>query len=606
MSLRPVDLASERNSRTANVLLRRVIGDDGERSKSSDRIFAYARSRASRVTKMRMRSEVSAEKLRGGYYTPAGLVQFCLERASQLLDGDTTVAMLEPSAGDGAFVRGLARARGSVGRRVSHVRALEIVPEEAAKVQLSLDSTEFAGLVECRSVLGWAAETDEWFGLVVGNPPFVRYQFVPDSDKAAISRLGIRLGLTFDGVANLWIPVLLGSLSRLEPRGVLAVVLPTECFTGSSARLVREWLSREVEDLTFDLFPPGSFPDVLQEVAVVSGRRVSAGRTRSVGMRIVEHGTGKTSSTRQYRPSPGERNWTRSLLEPGHLDAVTVACALPAVMRLASVARIEVGIVTGANAFFCVDDATLHRHELGPWARPLLAKTRHSPGIVFGEADYLASRTAGATSWLLDFAAHAPDPMACPAAWDYLQTGLELGLQHRYKCRIRDPWFRVPSVRSGSLMLSKRSHLYPRLLANAAGVFTTDTMYRGSVLPMSNVSPGDVVAGFHSSLTLLTAEIEGRSFGGGVLELVPSEIARLAIAVSPGIEHHLATLDRVARASDPEDLIAETDRLLVRHRLLPADLVATLAEARQSLMHRRLRRAAPVESSRDGWEARAA
>lgn len=36
-------------------------------------------------------------------------------------------------------------------------------------------------------------------------------------------------------------------------------------------------------------------------------------------------------------------------------------------------------------------------------------------------------------------------------------------------------------------------------------------------------------ASFHNSFTLLWAEIEGRSFGGGVLELVPSEVGRLKV-----------------------------------------------------------------------------
>jgi hypothetical protein len=555
---------------------------------------------------MRTRAEVSPEKLRGGYYTPPALVELCLERAARLLAEETSISMLEPSAGDGAFVRGVARSRSRVGDRISSICAIEVIPEEAAKAELSLRSSGLPGRVERGSVLSWAAETDEWFGLVVGNPPFVCYQFVSEADRGAIERLGERLGVTFAGVANLWIPVLVGALSRLRPSGALAVVLPTECFTGSSARVAREWLTREVDDLGFDLFPPGSFPDVLQEVAVLSGRRSPATKAEPGDVRIVEHSSSGTSRPWLYRPEQGERSWTRSLLDPRHLEAVNVACSLPAVARLDSVARLEVSIVTGANDFFCVDDETVAGHGLERWARPLLARARHSPGLVFRPTDHEAARATGANTWLLDFDALAPDPAAFPAARDYLRTGVERGLPGRYKCRIREPWYRVPSIRTGSLMLSKRSHVYPRLLMNAAGAHTTDTIYRGEVLADGGLVAADLVAGFHCSLTLLMVELEGRAFGGGVLELVPSEISRLAIVLAAGLGERLPRLDRVARWGEPEDLVRATDALLVGDGLVPGDLLEVLAEARRALMSRRLQRNLGVARESGVWEARAA
>ena len=568
--------------------------------------MATATAQAKNVAAMRTRAEVTPEKLRGGYYTSPALVEFCLERASPLLAEETAISMLEPCAGDGAFVRGVARTRSGIGGRVSNIHAIEIIPEEAAKVELSLRSTGLPGRVERGSVLRWAAETDELFGLVVGNPPFVRYQFVPETDKIAIGRLGVRLGLTFGGVANLWIPVLLGALARLRPNGALALVLPTECFTGTSARVVREWLTREIDDLSFDLFPPGSFPDVLQEVAVVSGRRSPESKEESSDVRIVEHGSGGTNRAWFYRPMPGERSWTRSLLDPSHLEAVNVACSLSTVARLEEVARLEVSIVTGANDFFCLDDESVSHHGLQPWARPLLARARHSPGLVFRPADHAVARAMGANAWLLDFDALAPDPEDFPHARSYLDTGVQRGLPDRYKCRIREPWYRVPSIRTGSLMLSKRSHMYPRLLMNRARAYTTDTIYRGDVLAKGAVSGTDLVAGFHCSLTLLMAELEGRSFGGGVLELVPSEISRLAIVIAPGLGKQLPSLDRVARSQEPEDLVFETDSLLATNRLLPGDLLGVLAEARCALMNRRLQRNPGGESPADAWDARAA
>ncbi len=542
---------------------------------------------------MRTRAEVSTEKLRGGFYTPPALVELCLLRASALLEDADAVRVLEPSAGDGAFLRGLAATGSALAGRVSEVCAIELVPEEAQKAELSLRSSGLTGKVLRRSALSWAAETDEWFGLVLGNPPFVRYQFVGEADRTAIAQLGTRLGVTVRGVSNLWIPVLLGALSRLRPDGVLAVVLPTECFTGCSAATVREWLAREVDELTFDLFGGGSFPDVLQEVAVLSGRRTARARAQPCEVRIVEHNRGSTRRSWSYRPTPEHRSWTRSLLDPRQLEAVEAACSLATVTRLDRVARLEVSTVTGANEFFCVDEETRAGHGLQTWTKPLLARARHAPGLIVEPDDHASARRTGARTWLLDFDADAPDPEQRPSAKRYLEAGVRHGLADRYKCRIRKPWYRVPSVRHGALLLSKRSHLYPRMLMNRAAVHTTDTIYRGDVLAPRELSARDLVACFHCSLTLLMVELEGRSFGGGVLELVPAEVSRLAVVLGSGLGCHLRDLDRVARSEEPEELVRATDSLLASSGLLPGELTEPLREGRAALMQRRLHRGPP-------------
>jgi adenine-specific DNA-methyltransferase len=525
---------------------------------------------------VRSRTEVSPEKLRGGFYTPPALVSACLTRLAERLDGDG-LRILEPSAGDGAFVRALAHPDWR--RRVGSVLAIEPVSLEAEKCRRALAACELGGEVVAGSVISWAAGAGEAFDAAVGNPPFVRYQFISREDRAAILRLGEKLGVEFAGVSNLWIPVLLAALGRLRPGGALAFVVPTECLTGCSAGAVRRWLIDECEEIRFDLFAPGSFPEVLQEVAILSGRRAGR-RTRGVlPMRIAE---------RAYEVDEASA-WTRYLLDPVHLEALEAAQRLPLARRLRDLVAFEVSIVTGANDYFSVDDATLAAHELAPWAVPLLPRSRHAPGLVFTEADREAARAAGAKVWLLDFSARKPDPLEAAGACAYLMLGEEKGFPGRYKCRIREPWYRVPGIVRGELLLSKRCHLWPRVVVNEAESFTTDTIYRGRMLTAER-SARDVAAAFHNSLTLLTAELEGRSFGGGVLELVPSEIGRLTTLVPPGAEAFLSGLDRVARSAGSEEVIAETDARLIATGALPAELVPLLREARSLLAERRLDR----------------
>ena len=97
----------------------------------------------------------------------------------------------------------------------------------------------------------------------------------------------------------------------------------------------------------------------------------------------------------------------------------------------------------------------------------------------------------------------------------------------------------------------KRSHDTPRLILNRAGAYTTDTAYRIRAL---RGTADALVYGFYNSLTALSAELEGRHYGGGVLELVPSEIEKLLLPVPDGIVPEVEVLDRMVR----EDTVADT------------------------------------------------
>lgn len=551
---------------------------------------------------MKTASEVTPEKLRGGFYTPADLVHFCLQRAAENAPKGRALRLLEPSIGDGAFVRGL---HGTpLQGRIERILGLEVLDIEAEKARQALRSSSLDGEVRIASAIQWATEeTDGLFDVAVGNPPFVRFQFVERRDRAAIDDLAGGLELSFRGVSNLWIPLLIASLSRLRAGGAIAFVVPTECFTGCSAQVARDWLLANVEDLHFDLFPPGSFPGVLQEIAVMSGRRADSRARPSPQIRITEHGASGESHSWSNTARDGE-SWTRYLLEPKYLEALAEARALPAIGALGDTAAFEVSIVTGANDFFTVDQSTLEAHELTRWARPLLPRARHAEGLLYASRDQDRTVAAGARAWLLDFNEEQEDPQRFVGARRYLRHGEARLLHERYKCRIRSPWYRIPGIRSGELLLSKRSHTFPRVAVNRAGVFTTDTIYRGRMLAGSGSVGADALAAtFHNSLTLLTAEIEGRSFGGGVLELVPSEVRRLSVPLLAGAESWLPELDAAMRSGPADAVIAATDKRLVAARAIPRRLLATLAEARLHMMARRLDRNA-VDASVDsdlGW-----
>jgi len=533
---------------------------------------------------------ITADKLRGGYYTAPPVVDFCIRRVRALMNGEAAPsAWLEPSAGDGAFLRGLVDARDAGVIPPPTVVAVERNRDEAAKCAVIAKRNRFAGVVANQCFFDWGEQHADTFDAVVGNPPFVRYQFVEPRQRELFERQVQRLGIELGGVSNLWIPFAILSLARLRVGGAFALVLPSEFVSTVSAGAFRTFLVRNFGSLQVDLFPRNTFPGLLQDVVILSGQRARReAPSRRVG--FSEHQPGRETSWKHTIPDRAH-SWTRYFLTEEEVAAFQAARELPGIHSLGKVARIEVSIVTGANGFFTVDEATRSEHDLDAWARPFLARTSDCLGIVFRKSDHKTARKEGSRAWLLDFSADRPAPVNGAIA--YLSQGEAQGLPSRYKCRIREPWYRVPHIKAGSLMMTKRAHLYHRLLLNEAGVLTTDTIYRGEMLPSFAGRAHDLAAGFQNTLTLLSTELEGRTYGGGVLELIPSEVSRLLVPLTD-MRDELLALDEASRAAGGQRDGAEVVRRAVDDRLCRrvsglADLLPILDGARARLLERRLR-----------------
>ncbi|WP_435798252.1 Eco57I restriction-modification methylase domain-containing protein [Streptomyces antibioticus] len=532
--------------------------------------------------------QVSADKLRGGFYSPPALVAVCLERLQELLPANShRLRLLEPSAGDGAFIRGLEAH--PLGQRVDSLAAAELLPAEAQRCSEAGDAASFSVAVRQGSFLDPDLMPEEGFDGAIGNPPFVRFQFVSDLERSYADRVATQMGVTLRGVSNLWIPILLCALNKLREGGAFAFIIPAECLTGISASAVRKWLLANCTDARIDLFAPASFPGVLQEVVVLSGRKNSQAGDLLLTVREFDG----VERIWKHAISSGSPTWTRYLLSPSQLESLQDIALLPLAREVGNYVRFTVATVTGANDYFSVDSSTVEKYGLQEWVRPLLPRIRHANGLVFSNRDHRSLVDSGIRAGLIDFSLNG-DPRSRVGAAQYIKMGENESLHTRYKCRIREPWYCIPVVRPGDLLLSKRSHYYPRVVVNEAQAITTDTIYQGKMVGGQQNLKDAFAASFHNSFTLLTAEIEGRSFGGGVLELVPSEVARLLVIVDKSMGDELSKLDAIARsgAADVDEvLIRETDRRLAK--LIPGlsdSALNSLADARLELQKRRLDR----------------
>src|SRR5262249_21745237 len=152
------------------------------------------------------------------------------------------------------------------------------------------------------------------------------------------------------------------------------------------------------------------------------------------------------------------------------------------------------------NKFFLVPDSVVEEYGLSPWAHPMFGRSEHVPGVIYDEKTHAHNRARGLPTNFLWFKGSA----LSASARRYLKLGEANGLHRRYKCRVREPWYEVPSVYSTPVGMLKRCHDFPRLVLNKLTAYTTDTAYR---IRTCGVEAGRFVFSFVNSLTALSAEL---------------------------------------------------------------------------------------------------
>ena len=546
---------------------------------------------------MNFKANESAQKLRGGYYTPVDLASFI----ARWVSADNTKRVLEPSCGDGIFFEGLASTQFS---KSLDVTAFELNEEEAKKSSSRAAELRIKVEVHSSDFLQWALSQIERdaspFDAVVGNPPFIRYQYLPGSFQSRAERVFRHLDCKFTKHTNAWVPFILASIALLRPGGRFGMVVPSEVIHVTHAQSLRSYLGAHCKRLV--IIDPETlwFSDTLQGAVILLAEKCHSSTEVSDGVAIVPvkdrefiHRDPKElfETATAMNGKTVEGKWTSALLDSSTRDLLSSIEENIWVKRFDDIAEVDVGIVTGANKFFLVPKATVERFALHDYAYPMFGRSEHCPGILYNERQHSANVASGKPTdfiWLKDSGVTTNKRIR-----EYIQTGESQNLHTRFKCSVRSPWYSVPSVYATDIGMLKRAHDAPRLILNKVRAFTTDTAYR---IRASAVARETLVSGFLNPLTALSAELEGRHYGGGVLELVPSEIEKLLIPIAPRSEIDLVALDEAVRVGSMIDVLADNGRVVLSEIGLTTREQDRLFEAWFALRNRRHRKSTKLRS----------
>ena len=490
-------------------------------------------------------------KARGAFYTPAELTRFLARWAIRSADDRA----LEPSCGDGAFI-GAIRERfvelGAAGL-ADRLVGVERDPDEASKAR----ALAAGGRILTSDFFDVDPASLPQVDAVIGNPPYIRYQgFIGEDRRKGLARARGQ-GVELTDLASSWAHFVVHSTGFLRVEGRLALVLPAELLHTDYGQPVRDLLMRRFGSVIVVAFDRVVFPD-----AQVDAVLLLASNDDQLGLRVIrvmdERGLTAVDvgAHGAHASANAAGRWSGSVdFEAGAVYAEELASGVA--VPLGSIASVDIGFVSGANDFFILSAAEAQRRRLpASVLTPTMRRPGDIPGLVAGrEQSHL----------LLDLAGKPKSRNKHLLA--YLAEGEAAGISGRYKCRVRKPWYAVPLPRSKpQAFLPYMNHYGPRLIVNDADALSSNLLH-GVTLRAGAPPVRALAVEMCSSLTLLSAEIEGRAYGGGVLKLETKEAERLLVPVLgdrrvEGLLEAFGRVNALRTAGELEAAASITDDLL--------------------------------------------
>jgi len=457
---------------------------------------------------------IKSKKETGTYYTPSKLAKLIVSHLNPYFDDNMSV--LEPSAGDGVFISAIAEIEKKL-----KLTALDI-NEEELKIAKTKNKHSYARFIN-KDFLDFSPTKK--FGLILGNPPYIKKSILSTSQLEKCREINSLNELPNSCVKNLWITFLLKSVNLLSKTGLLAFMLPSDLLQHKYSDHILNFLKREFERIEIVTFDKLLFDAKGQDTILVIGFKKHAKKGVFFGQSIASDTKTKKVKIKQNSTLlTSNLKWTHHFLSSEDIEFLT--SIRNNINSIQDISNSKPGIVTAANKYFIVDKAIERKYNLSNYTEGVIQKGVLVNGkVTITIDDFKKLEESNKPTRLLVINSTTKINKGLKK---YLAIGQDDEIHKRYKCRIRESWYSIPNVKQKpKIFFFKRSHLYPKLLLNNANVHLTDSAYY--VAPKKGYKDKDIVYSFYNSLTLLYAELCGRYYGGGVLELTPSEFKSLPI-----------------------------------------------------------------------------
>lgn len=193
----------------------------------------------------------------GEVFTNKNVVQFILDEVGYSSELNlSSIKILEPASGNGAFATEIIKRLykssldyqfSFIDSLISNLNFIELEINAFVKLTKTIDELIFdltnqslnLSSQVCLNTNFLAWHFEHQFDCIVGNPPYIRHELIPETDKAFYRKKF----KTFKYRADLYIPFFECSLELLKPNGLLSFICSNRWLNNQYGKILREQIS---------------------------------------------------------------------------------------------------------------------------------------------------------------------------------------------------------------------------------------------------------------------------------------------------------------------------------------------------------------------------
>lgn len=545
-----------------------------------------------------MNQIIKNKKEIGAFYTPSDVTKVLSDWAIRMPDE----FILEPSFGGCGFLEASKNRLKQLGndRFIEQIFGCDIDQRAFEHLEKKLGLTTSNN----RFILGDFLEIfpenfiTQRFDVVLGNPPYISHHNMSAKQKFAVSRVMEYSGLKLSSKASLWAYFLIHGMHFLRDGGRMAWVLPGSFLSTEYGLSLHSILINNFERVASIVLNERIFLiEGAEERSIIllcenkgtkSKHGISLHSAESVSV------LDKIIKSKQLNSSRNEFSGRASynLLEPDEKRVLDSLFNHPYVKYFGELATIRIGLVTGNNNFFIMNEADAKRFNLTEaMLQPIVPKFRLISGISFTKSDIDREVKSGKKCLLLDTTRMRKNSTSLI---NYLKTYPEQQLVANKTFAKRNPWHKIDDGKIPDAFMSYMQHNGPQIALNFAGANCTNSVHRIYFNQVNNCDQKMAAVSFLSTLTQLSAEIEGRSYGSGVLKQEPSEAKRIKVCLPVNLNGKMIDelydcVDKMIRSGENERARKKVDSVIFNFLKISSETAAFLEKVLSRLRNFRQR-----------------
>jgi len=478
----------------------------------------------------------------GIFYTPKAVAIELVAGVQERVSTRTKLRFFDPSAGEGALLRAV---ENQIGRKHGfHGCDLFHSADFPTRKNWKFTQANF-----------FEYKTETKFDVVVTNPPYIQYGKLSNKTRETLYQQ-YSTNIPIQRNSDLWLYFILKSISHLKDNGVLAAVIPWSFLEADFAHPFREWLVSKFKSIDVLVLRDRHFETTEKRVLLLwlSGYGHKANSIKIGFSEHVEKEHSYSEITLDAWKSSGlvanVGLETESLLKQAKDTEFQV---------LSNYASVQIGVVTGANNFFILDQHLAKKHGFGEKATiPILTTTTDLQGLNIPK---------DLKKVLIQF------PCLTKKRNAYIAEGKRREFDQRTHCKRRPQWYQVDQGRVPNAIFTYRVSSVPYMALNPKRVQCTNTLHK--VFFNSDVTIDQkrwIVLSILSSVAQLSLEYKGRHYGNGILKIEPSTLKNTLVFIPKNItvpEEQFQTVSKLLGEGKKEEASDLATSIIKKYSVLP-------------------------------------